>query len=99
MRRALTLQAIRWQQVHGLPDPGVVSPGTVHSRQSLTDSHIHNEVGDIPRCPRKDTAMTESRRDQSLLVPEWGGQRDLDRPRRDADLVPPTGRMFIPFHT
>jgi hypothetical protein len=30
--QALTLQATRWQHVHGLSDPGVVSPGTVDSR-------------------------------------------------------------------
>jgi hypothetical protein len=47
VRQALTLQAIRWQHLHGLPDPDSVSPGTVDSRHSLTESHIHNAVGDI----------------------------------------------------
>ena len=30
--QALTRQATRWQHVHALSDPGVVSPGTVDSR-------------------------------------------------------------------
>lgn len=35
IRQALTLDAIRWQYVHGVPDPGVVSPDTWYHDYAL----------------------------------------------------------------
>src|SRR5262245_16835918 len=35
LRQALTLDAIKWQYVHGVPDPGVVSPDTWYHDYAL----------------------------------------------------------------
>ena len=40
VRRALTLEAIKWQYLHGVPDPSVVSPDTWYHDRALQDQIV-----------------------------------------------------------
>ncbi len=44
MRGALTLEAIRWQYTHGVPDPSVVSPDTWHHDVALVSRPGNDRV-------------------------------------------------------
>lgn len=44
IREALTLEAIEWQYVHGVPDPSVVSPDTWHHDYTLVSRPGNDEI-------------------------------------------------------
>ncbi|MFD5827933.1 alpha/beta fold hydrolase [Lentzea sp. NPDC060358] len=44
IREALSLEAIRWQYLHGVPDPSVVSPDTWHHDHALVSRPGNDEV-------------------------------------------------------
>ncbi|GHH42782.1 alpha/beta fold hydrolase [Lentzea cavernae] len=44
IREALSLEAIQWQYVHGVPDPSVVSPDTWHHDHALVSRPGNDEI-------------------------------------------------------
>jgi pimeloyl-ACP methyl ester carboxylesterase len=78
IRQALSLEAIRWQYLHGVPDPSLVSPDTWHHDFDLVSRPGNDLVqlrlfadyaSNLPLYPRLHAYLRES---QVPLLAIWG---------------------------
>jgi pimeloyl-ACP methyl ester carboxylesterase len=97
IRQALSLEAIKWQYLHGVPDPSVVSPDTWHHDFDLV-SRAGNDLvqlqlfadyaSNLPLYPRVHAYLRESR---VPLLAVWGRNDQIfgpDGARAFADDLP-----------
>jgi pimeloyl-ACP methyl ester carboxylesterase len=86
VRQALTLEAIRWQYLHGVPDESVVSPDTWYHDHALVSRPGNDLVqlrlfadyaGNLPLYPRLHAYLRESR---VPLLAVWGRNDEIFRP-------------------
>jgi pimeloyl-ACP methyl ester carboxylesterase len=97
IRQALSLEAIRWQYLHGVPDPSVVSPDTWHHDFDLVSRPGNDLVqlrlfadyaSNLPLYPRLQAYLRERR---VPLLAVWGRNDPIfgpDGARAFADDVP-----------
>jgi pimeloyl-ACP methyl ester carboxylesterase len=86
VRQALTLEAIRWQYLHGVPDESVVSPDTWYHDFALVSRPGNDLVqlrlfadyaSNLPLYPRLHTYLRES---GVPLLAVWGGNDEIFGP-------------------
>ena len=97
IRQALSLEAIQWQYLHGVPDPSVVSPDTWHHDFDLVSRPGNDLVqlqlfadyaSNLPLYPRLHAYLRES---QVPLLAVWGRNDEIfgpDGARAFADDLP-----------